>query len=105
MKKLEPLIEKVIYNSYKDNIFNVEFRNKRVYLGSSSELPEEERTINVTVIIITLNNLDSKYQNYELKSMRREIIDKIDSIFSLNYMYYGSKWDFEFKVAEINNLL
>jgi hypothetical protein len=105
MKRLEPLIEKIIYYSYKDNIFNVEFRNKEVYLGSSPELPEEERTINQTVIIITLNNLDSKFQNYELKNMRREIINKIDSIFILNYMYYGSKWDFEFKVAEINNLL
>ena len=44
MNKIVPLIEQVILRSFPD-VMDVSFTKKNVYLGSSKELPKEERTI------------------------------------------------------------
>ena len=76
MHKLVPLIEKVILNSFPD-VMEVDFEKVKVYLGSSFELPEEERTIERIEIIVTINNLKKGYTWYQLSNLKNQIIKAI----------------------------
>lgn len=95
MKKLLPLIEQMILSSYPE-VMDVSFTKKNVYLGSSPELPEKERTIEVIQINVSFNNISGNHSWGFLWEKRKEIIDNVSSIFSINHMLYGSKWDFDF---------
>jgi hypothetical protein len=99
MHKLVPLIEQVILRSFPE-VMEVDFEKINSYLGSSPELPEEERTIEVIRIIVTINNLKSQKNWYDLKTLKKEIIEKVESYFSLDVWKYGSGWDFEFFQAK-----
>ena len=99
MHKLVPLIEKVILNSFPD-VMEVDFEKVKVYLGSSFELPEEERTIEVIKIHVTFNNLKGERNWGYLWEKRKEGIDKVESYFNLDWRKYGSKWDFDFYEAK-----
>lgn len=99
MNKLLPLIEQVILRSF-PQVMNVDFEKSSSYLGSSPELPEEERTIEVTEIIVTINNLKGDKNWYDLKQLKSEIIEKVESYFGLDVFKYGSGWDFEFYQAK-----
>jgi hypothetical protein len=95
-----PIIEKFIIKHFPD-IMDVYFTEKRVYLGSSYDLPEEERTITQTVINIVINNLKNNLQYSEKRQLSHNIIDKLEGGFGINYRLYGSKWDIAFHIAEI----
>jgi len=99
MNRLLPLIEQVILRSF-PQVMNVDFEKISSYLGSSPELPEEERTIEVTRIIVTINNLKGDKTWYDLKQLKSEIIEKVESYFGLDVYIYGSGWDFEFYQAK-----
>jgi hypothetical protein len=99
MNKILPVIEQVILRSFPD-VMDVEFKEKKTYLGSSSELPEEERTIIVIEIIVTFNNLKGEHSWGYLWEKRKEVIDKVESYFNINHRLYGSKWDFDFNEAK-----
>ena len=99
MNKIVPLIEQVILRSFPE-VYDVRFNVDKIYLGSSSELPEEERTIDRTVIIVTFNNLKGEYSWNYLWNKRSEVIDKVESYFNLGWRKYGSKWDFDFYEAK-----
>ena len=99
MNKLVPLIEQVILRSFPE-VMNVDFEKINSYLGSSPELPEEERTIEVIRIIVTINNLKGQKTWYDLKTLKSEVIEKVESYFSLDVWKYGSVWDFEFFQAK-----
>ena len=99
MNKLAPLIEQVILRS-SPQVMNVDFEKSSSYLGSSPELPEEERTIEVTRIIVTINNLKGDETWYDLKQLKSGIIEKVESYFGLDVWKYGSGWDFEFYEAK-----
>ena len=95
MNKVLPLIEQLILRSFPE-VYDVSFKVKKVYLGSSPELPEEERSIDVTVIIVTFNNLKGEYSLSYLWDKRSEVIYKVSSYFNINHTRYGAKWDFDF---------
>ena len=95
-----PIIEKFIIKHFPD-IMDVYFTEKRSHLGSSYDLPEEERTITVTVINIVINNLKDNLSYVKKREMSHDIIDKLESGFGIDYRLYGSKWDIEFHIAEI----
>jgi len=99
MNKILPLIEQVILRSFSD-VMDVRFENRSTYLGSSPELPEDERTINTIIIIVTINNLKKGYTWYDISILKKEIMAKVDDYFNLNYAKYGSGWDFEFYQAK-----
>lgn len=103
MHKLVPLIEKVILNSFPD-VMEVDFEKVKVYLGSSFELPEEERTIERIEIIVTINNLKKGYTWYQLSNLKNQIIEKVESYFNFDWREYGSKWGFEFYQAKKEKL-
>ena len=103
MHKLVPLIEKVILNSFPD-VMEVDFEKVKVYLGSSFELPEEERTIERIEIIVTINNLKKGYTWYQLSNLKSQIIEKVESYFNLDWREYGSKWAFEFYQARTEKI-
>ena len=90
---------KVILNSFPD-VMEVDFEKVKVYLGSSFELPEEERTIEVIKIHVTFNNLKGERNWGYLWEKRKEVIDKVESYFNLDWRKYGSKWDFDFYEAK-----
>ena len=99
MNKILPLIEQVILRSFPD-VMEVEFKKTQAYLGSSPELPEEERTIERIEIIVTFNNLKGERSWGYLWEKRKEVIDKVESYFNLDWRKYGSKWDFDFYEAK-----
>jgi len=103
MNKIVPLIKKVILSSFPD-VMEVDFEEVGSYLGSSPELPEKERTIKKTLIVVTINNLKNGYTWYRLSNLRSEIVEKVDSYFNLNVEEYGSKWGFEFYQARKEKL-
>ena len=99
MNKIVPLIEQVILRSFPE-VMDVSFTKKNVYLGSSKELPKEERTIEVIQINVTFNNLKGEHNWGYLWEKRKEVIDKVESYFNLGWRKYGSKWDFDFYEAK-----
>ena len=103
MHKLFPLIEKVILSSFPD-VMEVDFEEVGSYLGSSPELPEKERTIKKTLIVVTINNLKKGYTWYQLSNLKNQIIEKVESYFNLDWREYGSKWGFEFYQARKEKL-
>jgi hypothetical protein len=103
MHKLVPLIEKVILSSFPD-VMEVDFEEVGSYLGSSPELPEKERTIKKTLIVVTINNLKKGYTWYQLSNLKNQIIEKVESYFNLDWREYGSKWAFEFYQARTEKI-
>jgi hypothetical protein len=103
MHKLVPLIKKVILSSFPD-VIEVDFEEVGSYLGSSPELPEKERTIKKTLIVVTINNLKKGYTWYQLSNLKNQIIEKVESYFNLDWREYGSKWGFEFYQARKEKL-
>lgn len=103
MDKILPMIEKVILNSFPD-VMDVRFEDRLTYLGSSYELPEEERTISVTRIVITINNLKDELKYMDLYELRKNILDKLNGYFNLDFYSYGSKWDTLFLIAKVEKL-
>ena len=80
---------------------DVYFTETSVYLASSFELPEEERTITRTVINIVINNLKNNLRN---RSQKNELISNINdrlSGFGVDQFEYGSKWGAQYHIAEI----
>ena len=103
MHKLVPLIEKVILNSFPD-VMEVDFEEVLSFLGSSPELPEEERTVKKILIIVTIDNLKKGYTWYQLSNLKSQIIEKVESYFNLDWREYGSKWAFEFYQARMEKI-
>jgi hypothetical protein len=103
MHKLSPLIKKVILSSFPD-VMEVDFEEVLSYLGSSPELPEEERTVKKILIIVTINNLKKGYTWYQLSNLKSQIIEKVESYFNLDWREYGSKWGFEFYQARTEKI-
>ena len=103
MNKIVPLIKKVILGSFPD-VMEVDFEEVWSFLGSSPELPEKERVIKKTVIVVTIDNLKKGYTWYQLSNLKSEIVEKVDSYFNLNVYEYGSKWGFEFYQARIEKI-
>jgi hypothetical protein len=93
-----PIIEKYLQKRF-SSILKVEFSKKQSYLGSSFDLPEEERTITKDVIEITFDNLKGNLSKSELSELRSEIWNSLSTGFGLGIEKYGSKYDLEFFVA------
>jgi hypothetical protein len=77
----------------------VEFSKTQSYLGSSFDLPQEERTITKDVIEITFDNLKGNLSKSELSELRSSIWSSLSTGFGLDVEKYGSKYDLEFFVA------
>jgi hypothetical protein len=103
MNKIVPHIKKVILSSFPD-VMEVDFEEVGSYLGSSPELPEKERTIKKTLIVVTIDNLKKGYTWYQLSNLKNQIIEKVESYFNLDWREYGSKWAFEFYQARTEKI-
>lgn len=93
-----PIIEKYLLKHF-PSILKVEFSKTQSYLGSSFELPQEERTITKDVIEITFDNLKGNLSKGQLSELRLEIWNTLSREFGLQIEKYGSKYDLEFFVA------
>ena len=93
-----PIIEKYLLKHF-PSILKVEFSKKQSYLGSSFDLPEEERTITKDVIEITFDNLKGNLSKGQLSELRSDIWNTLSHVFGLQIEKYGSKYDLEFFVA------
>ena len=51
-------------------------------------------------INVTFNNLKGEHNWGYLWEKRKEVIDKVESYFNLDWRKYGSKWDFDFYEAK-----
>lgn len=87
IKKKFPIVKKVY------------FTERPTYLGSSSELPEEERTIQVNVINIVIDNEEGDLLRHQVMQIRREILNFLENL-GLNLWDYGSKWGTLFRVIQ-----
>ena len=93
-----PIIEKYIQKNYSKYVNVVDFKTTSVYLGSSYNLPENQRTITQDVILITLNNISGELTLSNLNSVRLKIFRDINETFGLNLEGYGSKYELKFNV-------
>jgi hypothetical protein len=93
-----PIIEKYLQKHF-PSILKVEFSKTQSYLGSSFDLPKEERTITKDVIEITFDNLKGNLSKSELSELRSEIWNTLSREFGLQIEKYGSKYNLEFFVA------
>lgn len=93
-----PIIEKYLQKNYPRVVSNVDFSNSYVYLGSSPEIPEEERRIKLDNILITLDNTKGEYSKPELTKIKLKITEEINENFDLNIRKYASKYDIKFFV-------
>jgi hypothetical protein len=92
--KLENMIKEYILND-DNNIVDVEFGTKRVYLGSG---PNEkgETEVMQKVIMITIDNVKKKKSSSELRENTRKIASTLEGLFGIDFKSYGSEWDLKF---------
>ena len=98
-----PFIEKYIIKHH-PIVDSVYFTQYKTWLGSSPELPDSERTVNVTRINIVIDNSKKELQPWGVRSLAMQIRNEIDTFFSLDMNKYGSKYDTEFHVKTISTL-
>jgi hypothetical protein len=92
--KIENMIKEYILNDDND-VVDVEFGTKRVYLGSG---PNEkgERNVIQKVIMVTIDNVKNKKTSYELREETRKIASTLEGLFGIDFKSYGSEWDLKF---------
>ena len=92
--KFETMIKDYILND-DNNIVDVEFGTKRVYLGSG---PNEkgETEVMQKVIMITIDNVKKKKSSSELRENTRKIASTLEGLFGIDFKSYGSEWDLKF---------
>ena len=92
--KFETMIKDYILND-DNNIVDVEFGTKRVYLGSG---PNEkgETEVMQKVIMITIDNVKKKKSSSELRENTRKIANTLEGLFGIDFKSYGSEWDLKF---------
>jgi hypothetical protein len=100
MKKILDVIKTDFLRRYPD-IMDVYFTERQSYLGSSPELPEEERTITITVINIVINNLKNNLTRSQKYELTENIYDRLERVYSIQPIKYGAKWNVKFYIAEI----
>lgn len=93
--KLNNAIESYIVRTF-PQVYKVELREKKVMLGSTKGNPVK----NVTVIHIVIDNTE-KMGMVELSELKNNIIDNVNSMFSLGWPKYDGDWDFVFDVLVI----
>ncbi len=91
---METMIKDYILND-DNNIVDVEFGTKRVYLGSR---PNEkgETEVMQKVIMITIDNVKKKKSYSELRENTRKIASTLEGLFGIDFKSYGSEWDLKF---------
>lgn len=92
--KFETMIKDYILND-DNNIVDVEFGTKRVYLGSG---PNEkgETEVMQKVIMITIDNVKKKKSSSELRENTRKTASTLEGLFGIDFKSYGSEWDLKF---------
>jgi hypothetical protein len=92
--KIENMIKEYILNDDND-VVDVEFGTKRVYLGSG---PNEKGETNVIqkVIMVTIDNVKNKKTSNELREETRKIASTLEGLFGIDFKSYGSEWDLKF---------
>jgi hypothetical protein len=98
-----PFIEKYIIKHH-PTVDKVYFTQYNSWLGSSPELPDSERSVNVTRINIVVDNSNETYTPWGVRSLAMQIRNEIDSYFNLDLGKYGSKYDTEFYVKSVSTL-
>ena len=91
---MENIIKKYIPND-DNNIVDIEFRTKRIGLGSG---PNEkgETSVDQKVIMITIDNVKNKKTPSELREITRKIASTLENFFGIDFRSYGSEWDLKF---------
>lgn len=97
-KKFMSKLPDIIKNKF-PQVKKVYFTEKPTYLGSSSELPEEERTIQVNVINIVIDNEEGNLLRTQVMWIKSEILDYLENI-GIDLWSYGSKWGTSFRVLQ-----
>jgi hypothetical protein len=97
--RLNDLIIKTLKKEYPD-IVDVEFGSKKVMLASSSEKHKIGDTLDVTIIKVTVDNIDKHLMFSGIKDMFSDIKTTLDSYFTLGIEEYGSLYDVELYVLE-----
>lgn len=92
--KMENMIKKYILNNL-NNVVDVEFGTKRVYLGSG---PNDKgySTVDQKVIMITIDNVKDNKRPFELREESRKIASIIEGLFGIDFKSYGSEWALKF---------
>lgn len=97
--RLNDLIIKTLKKEY-HGIVDVEFGSRRVMLASKTEKYNPGDTIEVTVVKVTVDNIDKSFKFSDLQEMYKDIKRTLDSYFTLGMEDYGSKYDVELYVLE-----
>jgi hypothetical protein len=92
-----PFIEKYIIKNF-PIVDEVYFTKYKSYLGSSPELPEDQRSREVTRINIVINNSKDVLSKFNITDLTRKIRNDIDRYFNLELGMYGSQYDTEFYI-------
>jgi hypothetical protein len=92
--KMENMIKEYILNDDND-VVDVEFGTKRIYLGSGPN-KKGETNVDQKVIMITVDNVDNKKTSSELKEGTRKIARTLEGLFGIDFKSYGSEWSLKF---------
>lgn len=101
-KKFMSKLPDIIKNKF-PQVKKVYFTEKSTYLGSSPELPEEERKINVTIINIVIDNEEGNLLKTNILKIKSDIIDFLDNL-GIDFYTYGSKWGYLFYVIQTQRI-
>ena len=97
--KMNETIKRTILEEY-PFVNEVRFTKLKVMLGSTKGLPRVDRT----VIWVIINNSNNQFDRGELMSIKKDIWNKIDGIFSLGLEDYASEYSIEFRQIALVSL-
>lgn len=86
--KLLPVIIKFFKDSFKDDLFEIEVSNKKIFYASTSHSGDSY------ILNFKFNQIPEKNKH----NIRRTIVNKLNSIFNINIMKYGVPLDIEIYV-------
>lgn len=97
-QKLISKLPDMIKNKF-PQVKKVYFTDATAYLGSSPELPEEERTMKRIIINVVIDNEEGDLLRHEYMGIRSKILIFLENL-GLDLWGYGSKWGTSFRVLQ-----
>lgn len=97
--KLNDLIEKVLKLNFPE-IVDIDYGTKRVMLGSETEKYKIGDKIEVTIIKVTVNNINKELKPQDFITMGKDIRSVLKSTLSLDIEEYASLYDIELYAIE-----
>jgi len=88
--RIESMIKEYILKNY--DAMDVDFKTKRVHLGSGPNEKGETKIVR-KVVEVYINNVKSEKKYNELKEIKSSLWSVLEDLFGIDLTSYGNEWE------------